>query len=307
MEQIPDISILIVNKNGAAYLHRCLVTLRGAAQGLHVELVFVDAESTDRSRDILREHFPEATLVTCSKDLGYVLANNLGLRSCRGRYTMYLNSDTEMNPVALRQIVEFMASHPEVGAASGAILNPDGSDQGFPRRFPTLMNGIFGRRSTLSRLFPRNPWSRRYIQSRRESTVEPWETEILTAASMVVPTPLLKSLGGFRERFRFYWVDGDLCVRIARLGMKIMCVPRAKIIHYDGEGGSRDTFKKKVKMTITFHRDAYFAYTDYYRYGTFDPRRIVIGALLVMRGAMLLAIIVLQLGRATSATQGHSR
>jgi N-acetylglucosaminyl-diphospho-decaprenol L-rhamnosyltransferase len=201
---------------------------------------------------------------------------------------MFLNSDTELSPGALRQLVLFMDEHPAVGAASGSILNPDGSDQGVVRRFPSFMNGLFGRRSWLSKVFPNNRWYRRYMQSRREHSSEPFETEILSACSMVVRTGLARELGGMDERFRFYWVDAELCLRIARRGYHIYCVPRATIVHYEGKGGSTSTFVKRVKMNVAFNHGAYLAFTEYHRLTRGDPRRLFAALVLATRTVVLI-------------------
>jgi GT2 family glycosyltransferase len=240
-------------------------------------------------------------LITVPESLGYVKANNVGLKAAGGKYTMYLNSDTIVRPGTFQTLVEFLDGHPEVAAASGAILNPDGSDQGVIRQFPSIMNGIFGRRSVLSRIFPNNPWYRRYMQSRRTDGLEPFDTEMISAASMVVRTELTRKMGGFDERFRFYWVDGELCTRFIQRGYRVCCVPRAQVIHYEGKGGSTSTFKKRLQMNVAFNHGAYLAYVSYHRLGPLDPRRLVVKFILTARMAALAILQFLRPGKATSS------
>jgi N-acetylglucosaminyl-diphospho-decaprenol L-rhamnosyltransferase len=299
--QDPALTILIVNRNAASYLRECLASIRDTIGAVTVEVLLVDGSSTDDSVSVATELWPDVRVITVPESLGYVRGNNVGLKEARGRYTMYLNSDTVVYPGALEELVRFMDEHPTVGAASGSILNPDGTDQGVVRRFPSIMNGLFGRRSFLSRWFPNNPWYRRYMQSRNEEGATPYETEILSACSMIFRTDLVRNLGGMDERFQFYWVDAELCGRIARKDYQIVCVPQARIMHHEGKGGSTSTFTKRFKMNIAFNHGAYLAYVEYHQLGQFDPRRLVAMLTLTARAFLLSVALVLRPSRATSS------
>ena len=58
-----DLSIIIVNYNVRLYLEQCLDSVRKSAQGLDVEIIVVDNNSSDGSVDYLRQRFPEATFI----------------------------------------------------------------------------------------------------------------------------------------------------------------------------------------------------------------------------------------------------
>lgn len=298
----PAITILIVNWNSAAYLRHCLRSINETIGDISAELLLVDATSTDDSVAVARELWPSLRLITVPESLGYVKANNVGLQAARGKYTMYLNSDTIIQPGAFQGILEFLEANPNVAAASGTILNADGTDQGVIRQFPSIMNGLFGRRSILSRWFPNNPWYRRYMQSRRQgANLEPFDTEMISACSMVVRTELTRALGGFDERFRFYWVDGELCARFLQNGHRVCCVPRARVIHYEGKGGSTGTFKKRLQMNLAFNEGAYLAYVSHHRLHPLDPRRFLVRYILVARMIALAILQFLRPGKATSS------
>jgi GT2 family glycosyltransferase len=297
----PALTILIVNRNSAGYLRDCLRSILDTRDDLALELVLVDGSSTDNSVTVARELWPTVKTVVVPESLGYVRGNNVGLKHATGRYTMYLNSDTVILPGALAELVRHLDAHPEIGVASGTILNTDGSDQGVVRRFPTFMNGLFGRRSVLSRLFPNNPWYRHYMQSRFEQGGEPYEAEILSACSMILPTRLLQETGGMDERFHFYWVDAELCCRLARRGYKVVCVPRARIVHHEGKGGSTSTFAKRLRMNLAFNHDAYLAYVEYHQFSRWDPRRLLTKLLLTARTMAGIGLLLLRPARATSS------
>lgn len=294
-------SIIIVNMNAADFLEECLKSILATKGDVPVEIILVDNGSTDRSLEIAKALVPDIVLLPQKVNVGYVKANNLGLVKATGKYTMFLNNDTELYAGCLSELGDFLDSHPEVGAISGQILNPDGTDQGCARRFPSVMNGLFGRRSVLTRWFPHNRWSRRFLVGRYHSGDEPFEVEILSAACLVARTDLAKKLGGMDTDFQLYWVCAEMCNRVRLEGYKVFCVPRAQLIHYEGKGGSTKTFRQRCRMTIAFNRDAYLAYIKVHALGTFHPRRLFAAMALSLRAASLMVFQLLRPNKATSS------
>ena len=297
----PDFSIVIVNMNAAAFLEGCLRSIAATRGDLAVQIILVDNGSTDESLSVAERLAPDAILLRQSRNIGYVPANNVGLAHATGRYVMFLNNDTELFPGCLQELAAFLDSHPEAGAVSGQILNPDGTDQGCARRFPSVVNGVFGRRSVLTRLFPDNPWSRRFMVGRHHEGDEPFEVDILSAACLVVRTDLAKRLEGMDEDFQLYWVCAEMCHRVLTAGYTVVCVPRAKVVHYEGKGGSTRTFRQRSRMTIAFNRDAYLAYVKVHALPPLHPRRLFAALALSMRATCLMAWQLARPGRATSS------
>ena len=285
--------------NAAAFLERCLESIVATKGGVAVEIILVDNGSTDASLEIARRIVPDAVILPQAANIGYVPANNVGLARATGRYVMFLNNDTELLPGCLSELAAFLDTHPEAGAVSGQILNPDGTDQGCARRFPSVMNGLFGRRSVLTRLFPDNRWSRTFMVGRHHHGDEPFEVEILSAACLVLRTDLAKALRGMDEDFQLYWVCAELCSRVLTSRHTVVCVPKARLIHFEGKGGSTRTFRQRSRMTVAFNRDAYLAYIKVHALPPLHPKRLFAAFALSVRAACLM---VLQLARPSRAT-----
>jgi N-acetylglucosaminyl-diphospho-decaprenol L-rhamnosyltransferase len=297
----PALSIIIVNMNTADWLQQCLVSISQTKGSVGLEVILIDNASTDLSIEVAQQVYPEIYVLPQLRNVGYVPANNLGLASATGRYVMFLNNDVRVYPGCFQELVSFLDDHPDVGAVSGQILNPDGSDQGCARRFPTVMNGLFGRRSLLTRLFPRNPWSKRYMIGRQVIDDHPFEVEILSSACLVLRAELAKDLGGMDEDFKLYWVDAELCSRVRQRGYKVYCVPRAKIMHYEGQGGSTKTWRQRCRATLCFHQDAYRAYYKVYHLPRFHPRRLFAAIVLSVKASGMIVLQFLRPGKATSS------
>ncbi len=297
----PDFSILIVNRNADELLRQCLESLVATTEDVSVEVILVDNASTDDSLATARGIFPELVELRQTTNIGYVRANNIGLERATGKYLLYLNNDTKMLPGCLSRLRDFFQQQPRSGAVSPQILNPDGTDQGVARNFPTFMNGLFGRRSVLTRVFPHNPWTRRYMIGRHHRGEASFECEMLSAACLAVPTALARDLSGFDEDFTHYWVDSEFVGRVRKRGYRAYCVPSAKIIHFEGSGGSTSTFRQRCRMTIGFNRDAYLAYVKVLELAPYHPMRLFAAMALTIRAFLLMSAQLLRPGRATSS------
>src|SRR3954452_15815750 len=174
----PDLTVILISFNSVAWLRRCLGSIAAIRSAVKLEIILVDNGSRDGSIEAARQVWPDIVVLPQKINLGYVKANNIALARATGRYVMFLNNDTEILPGCFDELVRFMDAHPEAGLTGPKLLNPDGSDQGTARRFPTIINGIFGRRSFITRHFPNNRWSRKYMIGRHAAGDEPFEVDI---------------------------------------------------------------------------------------------------------------------------------
>jgi hypothetical protein len=149
------------------------------------------------------------------------------------------------------------------------------------RRFPRPINGLFGRQSLLTRLFPGNLMSRRYLLTDRMSADEPYEVEQISGACMLFRRDLIDHVGPWDEGYFAYWVDSDWCFRIQKHGWKVYCVPQALIIHHEQNHRGR---KKSPRRIWMFHYGAYRFYTKNMTWGPLDPRAVFAVVALSLHG-----------------------
>ena len=237
---IPDVSVLIVNYNVKDYLQQCLRSVQGACDGLHVQIVVVDNASSDATMDELPALFPDVVWVASQENLGFGRGNNVGLSHCTGRYVLFLNPDTIMQPDTLRTMVSYLDAHPEVGLAGCTVYNPDGTFQlacrrGFPSPWASFTK-LFG----LQALFPQSRWFAQYNMTYLpvEAT---YDVDALIGAFMMGPRSLIEQVGGFDPAFFMYGEDLDLCYRIQKLGRSIRYVHTTSIVHFKGESTRRSS------------------------------------------------------------------
>jgi len=120
---LPYVSVVILNYNGAKFAEGCLRSVL-AADYSNIEVIVVDNASTDGSYELLRDLFSDMSKVTLIRNqwnLGYAEGNNVGFRHSRGDIIAFLNIDTEVTRSWLKELVKALGPE-NVGAAQSKLI-----------------------------------------------------------------------------------------------------------------------------------------------------------------------------------------
>ncbi len=219
----PLVSIIISNYNGAAYLRRCLASL-AALEYAPVEVVLVDAGSTDGSADLVAREFPDVRLVRRGT-MGVGEALNAGIAASRGELLVLdYNSDEMAAPDFLDRLVEALGSSPRVGAVGGVrLLDSD-------RDVVDTMGGL---------LLPFG-YSPKLRAGHGGTSLPKEPVEVGYLPCMLVRRTLVDAVHGFDEAYYLYGEDPDFGAKVRRAGYRMLLVPRAVTYHaVSGSGGNR--------------------------------------------------------------------
>jgi len=107
-------SVIIPNWNGLRFLPTCLNALRNQVYR-DFEIIVVDDASTDDSRAMLQNDYPEVRVIALEKNRGFAHAVNTGIRAARGDVVVLLNNDTEADTHWLEEIVRALEANPNAG------------------------------------------------------------------------------------------------------------------------------------------------------------------------------------------------
>ncbi len=233
----PIVSIIIINWNTRALTADCLKSVAEEADRLaaqrgetaQLETIVVDNGSTDGSVAYLRATFPWIRLLANQKNVGFAAANNQGLEECTGQYVLLLNSDTKVLPGAIEALINFMESHPDVGAVGSRYLNGDGTLQSSCYPAPSLSRE-FWRMFHLDKIYAYGTYP-----MHRWSTETPRPVDTVQGASLLLRREIATQLGLFDTSYFMYSEEVDLCRRIRQEGWWIYWVPASRIIHYGGQ------------------------------------------------------------------------
>ncbi len=249
-----DISILIVSWNVADLLARCLASieaqtlptqhshlrqlpLAGTETPATLEVIVVDNASADDTVCMAAARFPWVQVQANRDNIGFSRANNQALAHSRGRWLLFLNPDTEVQPGALAAMLHFAQTHPQAGVVGPRLYHPDGSVQSSRRRFPTLLTA-FWESTLLEQWWPHNPWAQRYrLADRPDDSVQ--EVDWLVGACLLIARPALDQAGAWDEGFFMYSEELDLCRRIKQAGWQIVFIPHASVMHHEGKSSEQ--------------------------------------------------------------------
>ena len=119
---VPFVSVIIVNYNGAHFLPVCLDALvRQSYRADCFEVIVSDNGSTDGSQKLMAHNYKNIQLINNNENLGFADGNNEALKIARGDYIVLLNNDTAPNPTWLENLVDVAERHPDAGLVTGRI------------------------------------------------------------------------------------------------------------------------------------------------------------------------------------------
>jgi N-acetylglucosaminyl-diphospho-decaprenol L-rhamnosyltransferase len=262
---VHDLAIIVVSTNEARWLRPCLRTVFDHAGPIELDVVVADNESTDGTRELVENEFPQARIVTC-ENRGFSHANNRALMTCDARYVLFLNPDTEVLEGTFAELVRTMDERPEVGLAGVKQAMPDGTLYPSVGRFPNALRA-FGEALASERFPFRVTWL-----GERELNWAVYECETpcdwVLGSFMFTRREALDSAGFLDERFFIYSEETDLCYRIRQAGWDIRHLPHMTILHHAGKGGVSSKMTAQLmyarlqyarKHFSPVHRAAFFA------------------------------------------------
>jgi GT2 family glycosyltransferase len=281
----PGITAIVVNYNSGRYLAECLDSLNTAITGVNWEVVVVDNASSDGSEAAAETESIDSgkrrRLVRLPNNTGFATAANLGARTGAADLLLFINPDCVAIPGFIEPLINELDASPRRAAVAPCVINEDGSPQGNARGDPTMMTGLFGRSTLLSRMFPSAAVARRNVriprtaQERESAASVDW----VSGSCLLVRRAAFNEVGGFDERYFLYWEDADLCRRLRNAGWSIRFRPDARVVHV----GARSSRTVKPLAIRAFHRSAYLYYATHVAQSPWSARRWLAAGLLFAR------------------------
>jgi N-acetylglucosaminyl-diphospho-decaprenol L-rhamnosyltransferase len=231
----PDLSVIVVNYNTRHLLQEMMAALQRAAEGISLQIIFIDNASRDGSADYIRATWPHLELIANTANVGFGRANNQALPLLRGRNVLLLNTDAFLEPDSLKVALAQLDRDASCGVLGVRLIGRDGSVQPSCRYFPTPWN-IFLIRTGLWRLFP---WTQLTDDANWDDH-KAAECDWTPGAFLLIRRAVIDQVGLFDPRYFLYFEEVDFCRAAKAAGWKILYCPDTSVVHIGGESAKSD-------------------------------------------------------------------
>lgn len=221
----PSVSVIIPVRNGEPTIEPLLESLQRLDYDKNkVEVVVVDGNSTDRTRDIVRK-YPVKLIIERKEGLN--TARNTGIRNSNGEIIAFTDCDCIVPSDWIRKIVENFKD-PQVSCVGGSAK---GRDDDFISQYADNsiipLMPFFKKREKLDmiRLFLHHP----------------------AGCNMAFRRKAFEKVGRFDESIRYGFDDVEIVERVCRAGYKMVLDPSVLVWHKH-----RSTLKEFLKQNFRY-------------------------------------------------------
>lgn len=232
----PALSVIIVSWNARDDLLTCIRSIHEHTSSVSFEVIVIDNDSADDSPDAVGEAFPDVRVVENDENVGFARGCNQGMTLAQGSFLLLVNSDAYVCDDVIGRSVTALASRPDVGMLGCELRFPEG------RRQHTANRALGIRQSLLERL-----WLYKFLPVGRRPRAllggywdadDAIEVDWLAGAFLLLRRELFERSGGFDPRFFMYGEDSEWCMRLRRMGYRILYTPRVGIVYHRGAASS---------------------------------------------------------------------
>lgn len=247
----PSVYIIILSYNGGRWLEACLASLL-TTEYPNLDIILVDNASTDNCVELVRERYPQVTVIVNNNNYGFSEGNNVGIISalCAGAdYIVLLNQDTKVTPQWLNELVRIGESDEKIGILGSVQLNYNNNDL--------------------------NSWTLTALNKNLDELREPsrarlWiPVEWVEGACFAIKRQVLERIGLLDPIYFAFYEEIDFCRRAAYHGYRVALVPRSRIHHFRG-GSWQENRKIERDRNYRCERSQFI-------YSMTDPRKSLSG------------------------------
>lgn len=241
------VTVVIPNWNGEKYLRTCLDSLRKQDTDDFSVLV-IDNGSTDSSVSIIKENYPEFSLIELSENTGFTGAVNLGMEKSETPFVLLLNNDVEADKSFVSELTKTIERDEKIFSVSSRMISfsnrellDDAGD------FYTVLGYQFQRGTGLSVRDPRYQKSYPVFSS--------------CGGAAIYRKSILDKIGFLDPAHFAYLEDVDLGYRALLYGYKNLYEPKAVVYHI-GSASSGAVKYSDFKVRLSARNSQYLIYKN---------------------------------------------
>ncbi|MDP2723604.1 MAG: glycosyltransferase family 2 protein [Bacteroidales bacterium] len=217
-DNLPLVSVVTVNYNQSGVTCEFLNSLKQITYPRY-EVFVVDNASPSDNPDLIKDQFPWITLLKTDQNLGFAGGNNVALPFCKGKYILFINNDTEVEPGFLEPLVNLLESNREIGMVSPRI-------QYFYSEKVLQFAGFTPFNMVTTRNFAVG-----FGEQDKGQYNDTRETGSIFGAAMLVPMKVIEEVGMMADVYFLYYEEHDWAAHIKKAGYKIYYCGASLVLH----------------------------------------------------------------------------
>ena len=250
-----QLSVIILNYNVRYFLEQCVLSVQNALQNIDAEIIVVDNNSPDDSCAMIKQRFPQVTLIENEENSGFPKGNNIGVAKAKGEYICILNPDMVVAEDTFEKVLAFAKTKSDLGIVGVKLIDGAGkflpeSKRGIPTPFVAF--------TKITALYKISSVFGKYYASHINEN-QTGKVEILVGAFMVMKKATYDEVGGFDENCFMYADDIDLSYMVLKSGKSNYYFHETTVIHYKGESTVRDEkYMQRFREAMDFFYRKHF-------------------------------------------------
>ncbi len=219
------ITVVIPNYNGIKFIKECLETVLCQEDAPAYEVVVVDNGSTDGSRELVEQEFPQVKLLAQETNTGFCHAVNVGIEYSKAPYVLLLNNDTKVDVGFVKALYDAIDSKPNCFSVSAKMLAWDDE---------SILDDAGDRYCVLGWAYGRGKGKP------ADDYSIPVKIFSACGGAAIYRREVFEKIGLFDEAHFAYLEDLDIGYRALLCGYENWYAPEAKVVHYgSAASGSR--------------------------------------------------------------------
>lgn len=225
---LPLVSIITVNYNQSGITLEFLSSMEACTYP-NYEIFVVDNASPKDNPDSIKKKFPSVNLIKTDVNLGFAGGNNVAVDQAKGKYLLFINNDTEVEPGFLEPMVELLENNADIGMVSPKI-----------HYFHTPNTFQYAGFSAIHPISIRN-YAIGFGEKDHGQYNHTIQTGSIFGAAMLVPMKVVQEVGKMSEVFFLYYEEHDWAARIEKAGYKVYFDGRSLVKHKESISTVKDS------------------------------------------------------------------
>lgn len=242
-----QLSIIIVNFNTPQLSIACINSIKEYVQGIKYEIILVDNAPKEDFKQEFINGFPGLVYIFSKHNVGFGVANNMGMEIANGDYFLLLNSDTLLFNNSIINCIQFLdkPQNKQIGLLGCKLLNEDGSYQAsfYPYTNNSIWNYFKSNNPLLSKLF--------HASQDFKEIKETKQVGDISGAFMLLRKEVYEHVNGFDPDFFLYCEETDWCRNRIAQHYEIYYFPEAEIIHLGGKSAPKNLMYLQSQLSLS--------------------------------------------------------